>query len=83
MVMKWKRTEPKDPNDPASALMADTIEEAYQLYNWLFIFEADMVTHLHADCTVDMTAILERQEKAINKLKSMKHDYGSLQMRLQ
>lgn len=77
MVMKWKRTEPKDPNDPASTLMTNMIEEAYQLYDWLFGFEADMVTHLHADCTVDTTAILERQEKAINKLKSMKHDYGS------
>jgi hypothetical protein len=53
MIMKWKRTEPKDPNDPMSALMADTIEEAYQMYDWLFMFEAAMVTHLHADCTVE------------------------------
>jgi hypothetical protein len=56
MIMKWKRTEPKDP---MSAFMADTIEEAYQIYDWLFVFEAAMVTHLHADCTVDVTAILE------------------------
>jgi hypothetical protein len=83
MIMKWHRTEPKDPNDPASALMADTIEEAYQIYDWLFIFEAAMVTHLHADCTVDATAILERQEKAIQKLKTMKHESGSIQMWLQ
>jgi hypothetical protein len=83
MIMKWKRTDPKDPNDPMSALMADTIEEAYQMYDWLFIFEAAMVTHLHADCTVEATAILERQEKAIQKLKTMKHETGSLQMWLQ
>jgi hypothetical protein len=42
-----------------------------------------MVTHLHADCTVDATTILERQEKAINKLKNLKHEHGSLQMWLQ
>jgi hypothetical protein len=47
--MKWKWTEPKDPNDPTSMLMADTIIEAYHMYDWLFVFEATMVTHLHAD----------------------------------
>jgi hypothetical protein len=83
MIMKWKQTEPKDPNDPMSAFMADTNEEAYQIYDWLFVFEATMVTHLHADCTVDVTAILERQEKAIQKLKTMKHEMGSLQAWLQ
>jgi hypothetical protein len=46
MIMKWKRTEPTDPNNPASAITADTIDEAYQKYVWLFIFEAVMVTHL-------------------------------------
>jgi hypothetical protein len=74
MIMKWKRTEAKDPNDPLSALMANTIEEAYQIYDWLFVFEAAMVTHLHADCTVDATAILELQDMAINKLKVLKHE---------
>ena len=83
MVMKWSRTEAKDPKDPESALKADTIEEAYEKYDWLFIFEAAMVTHLHADCTVDETTILERQEKAINKLKNLKHEQGSIQVWLQ
>jgi hypothetical protein len=83
MVMKWSRTEPKDPSDPESAMMADNIDEAYQIYDWLFVFEAAMVTHLHADCTVDATTILERQEKAINKLKNLKHEHGSLQLWLQ
>jgi hypothetical protein len=83
MVITWKRTEPKDPDNPMSALMVDKIEEAYQMYDWLFVFEVAVVTHLHADCTMDATALLERQEKAIKKLKSTKHESGSLQMWLQ
>jgi hypothetical protein len=83
MVMKWARTETKDPTDPESALKADMIEEAYEKYDWLFIFEAPMVTHVHADCTVDEATILERQEKAINKLQSLKHEQGSIQVWLQ
>jgi len=83
MVMKWVRSEKKDPADPESALKADTIDEAYEKYDWLFIFEAAMVTHMHADCTVDETTILERQEKAITKLKNMKHEQGSIQVWLQ
>jgi hypothetical protein len=42
-----------------------------------------MVAHLHADCTVDATAVLERQEMALNKLKNLKHESGSLQSWLQ
>jgi hypothetical protein len=80
MIMKLGRAEHIDPNDPASVTMADTINEVYQKYDWLFVFEAVMVTHLHADCTVDATAILERQEKAIQELKTMKQEMGSLQM---
>jgi hypothetical protein len=83
MVMKWQRTDTKDPYDPESALKANNINEAYQKYDWLFVFEAAMVTHLHADCTVDTTAVLERQEMALNKLKSLKHESGSLQSWLQ
>lgn len=62
MVQNWKRTEPKDPANPLSTLVADNIEEAYQKYDWVFVFEAAMVTHLHADSSVDGTAILERQQ---------------------
>jgi hypothetical protein len=42
MIMKWQRVEAKDPNDPESILKADNIEEAYQIYDWLFVFEAAM-----------------------------------------
>jgi hypothetical protein len=66
-----------------SALKADNIEEAYEKYDWLFVFEAAMVTHMHADCNVDKTTILERQEKTINELKNMKHEQGSIQVWLQ
>jgi hypothetical protein len=83
MVQNWKRMEAKDPYDPQSVLMADNMEEAYQKYDWLFVFEAAMVTHLHADSSVDGTAILERQELAQEKLKSTKHEGGSLQAWLQ
>jgi hypothetical protein len=68
MEMKWQQTEPTDPNDPMSALMADTIEEAYQIYDWLFVFEATMVTHLHADCRYSRcNGIFGTSKKAINK----------------
>ncbi len=81
--MKWQRVEAKDPNDPESILKADNIEEAYQIYDWLFVFEAAMVTHLHADCTINATAVLEHQLMALNKLKNLKHESGSLQSWLQ
>ncbi len=74
MVMKWVRNETKDLTDPESILKANNIDEAYEKYDWLFIFEA--ATHLHADCTVDDTTILECQEKAISKLKNMKHAWS-------
>ena len=61
-LMKWARTETKDTTNPESALKANTIEEAYEKYDWLFIFEAAMVLHLHADFTVDEANILECQE---------------------
>ncbi len=48
--------------------MADTIDKTYEKYDWLFLFEADTVTHLHGDCTVYTTTVLERQERAVKKL---------------
>ena len=42
-----------------------------------------MVTHLHADCTVDETTILEHQEKAVAKLKNTKHEQASIQVWIQ
>lgn len=80
IIMKLTRIEPKGPTEPASALMVDTIEV---VYDWLFVFEAAMATHWHADCTVNATAILERQEKAVNELKTTKQESGLLQMWLQ
>ena len=59
MLMNWVHNEMKDLTNPESMLKADNIDEAYEKYDWLFIFEAAMVTHLHADYTVDDTTILE------------------------
>ena len=73
----------KDPADRVSALKVEKFKEAYEKYDWLFIFEAAMVTHLHADCTVDETIILEHQKKAITKIKNLKHEQGSIQVWLQ
>ena len=42
-----------------------------------------MVNHLHADSLVDGTAILERQELAEEKLKTLNHEGGSLQTWMQ
>ncbi len=64
-------------------LKADEVEEAYEKYDWLFIFEVAMVTHMHANCMVDQTTILKCQKKAITKLKNLKHELGSIQVWLQ
>ncbi len=83
MVMKWVQNEEKDPSNPKNVLKAGTIEEAYQKYDWLFILRVATVTHLYADCTINEMTILEQQEKAITKLKNMKHEQGSIQVWLQ
>lgn len=63
---------------PENTLMADIIDEAYEIYDWIFIFEA-----LHASFTADDTTMLDHQEKGLNKLKSLKHEQGSVQVWLQ
>ena len=55
------------------------MEAAYGLQDWLFMFEAAMVTHLQVDVAVDETSVLQRQEKQLEKLKATKHDFGSLE----
>jgi hypothetical protein len=49
------------------------MKEAYNKYDWLFIMEAAMVTHLNVDAAVDHKSVLELQEVATNKLKALKH----------
>jgi hypothetical protein len=61
-ILQWKRTEKKYPNDPQSPLTADYMEQAYELQDWLLVFEIAMVTPLHVDQAVDETAMLQRQE---------------------
>ena len=78
-VIAWKRANPTDPADPQKGLIADDMEEAYEKQDWLFVFEAAMATHLQVDAAVDDTAVLQRQEKQLEKLKATKHEYGSLE----
>ena len=78
-VITWKRASPTDPADPQKGLIADDMEEAYEKQDWLFVFEAAMATHLQVDAGVDETAVLQRQEKQLEKLKTTKHEFGSLE----
>ena len=57
-VLLWKHTTLTDPMDPLARLIADDMEAAYGLQDWLFLFEAAMVTHLQVDAAVDETAVL-------------------------
>jgi len=38
----------------------------------LFVLKVAILTHLHEDCAVYTTTIIERQEKAMKKLKKLK-----------
>jgi hypothetical protein len=38
-----------------------------------------MVAHLQVDAAIDETAVLQRQEKQLEKLKTMKHEFGMLE----
>jgi outer membrane receptor for ferrienterochelin and colicin len=78
-MLQWKRTEEKDHNDPQSQLTAGYMEQAYELQDWLLVFEIAMVTHLHVDQAVDETAMLQRQEMQLEKLKKLRHESGSLE----
>ncbi len=60
-------------------MIADIVEEPYEIQDWPFVFEAEMATHLQVDAAVDDTAELQRQEKQMEKLKNTKHEYGSLE----
>ncbi len=54
MVMHWQRMS-IDPNDPQKLMKAKDMTEAYAIYDWLFVFEVMMVTHLHADDKLNAT----------------------------
>jgi len=75
-IFQWKRTEKKYPNDPQYPLTADCMEQAYELQDWLLVFEIAMVTHLHVVQAVDETVMLQSQEMQFKKLK---HESGSLE----
>ena len=78
-IITWKRVHQTDPTDPLKGLIADNMEEAYDKQDWLFVFEAAMATHLQVDAAVDETAVLQRQERQLDKLKTTKHEFGLLE----
>jgi hypothetical protein len=71
-IITWKRVHPIGPTDPSKRLIADSMEEAYDKQDWLFAFEAAMAAHLQVDVAVDKTAILQRQERQLDKFKTTK-----------
>ena len=38
-IITWKRAHPIDPTDPSKGLIADSMEEAYDKQDWLFVFK--------------------------------------------
>ena len=53
-----------------------TLEEARERGDWLFIFEAARETHLMPGITDDPVLIYERQEQEKEVLSRLKHTYG-------
>ena len=75
-IITWKRVHQIDPTDPLKGLIADNMEEAYDKQDWLFVFKAAMATHLQVDAAVDETAVLQRQERRLDKLKRRNTNSG-------
>jgi hypothetical protein len=59
--------------------MADDMEEAFDKQDWIFVFKVAIATHLQLDAAVDETAVLQRQEKQLERLKAIKHDFRLLE----
>jgi hypothetical protein len=77
-VKTWIRKDLNNPNfDPS--MMANNLEDAYKMQDWMFIFEAAMATHLQVIGDVDDCTLLRRQELQIEILKKLKHESGSLE----
>jgi hypothetical protein len=55
------------------------MEQAYELQDWLLVFAIAMVTHLYVDQAVEDTAMLQRKDIQLEKLKKLKHESGSLE----
>jgi hypothetical protein len=72
-VKTWIRKDVSSPNYDASR-MANNLEDAYKMQDWMFIFEAVMATHLQVVGDVDDCMLLQRQELQIEILKKLKHE---------
>ena len=56
--------------------LATTLDEAREIGDWLFIFEAAHDTHLFQGAEEDKVLLFERQEQAKDDLSKFKHDSG-------
>ncbi len=56
-VKTWIRKDTSSPNYDANT-MANNLDDAYQMQDWLFIFEVAMATHLQVVSDVDDCTLL-------------------------
>jgi hypothetical protein len=77
-VKTWIRKDLNNPNYNPS-MMANNLEDAYKMQDWMFIFEAAMAMHLQVIGDVDDCTLLWRQELQIEIFKKLKHEAGSLE----
>jgi hypothetical protein len=77
-VKTWIRKDFTTPGYDRS-LMATNLEQAYEIQDWMFIFEAATATHLQVIGDIDDCTLLRRQELQIEILKKLRHDVGTLE----
>ena len=65
------------------AMIADTLDQAYEKGDWLFLFEAVQKTHLVRPLPKEDTAVRARQNLMVENLKKIKHTSGSFERWLQ
>ena len=63
--------------------IANSMSQAREIGDWLFVFEAIQRTHLVMPMPKDDTAIEERRETLITKLKNVKHESGRFETFIQ
>ena len=79
-IEQWTR----DPDEEINLVggeqrgwIADNIDEAHEIGDWLFIFEAVSKTHLMKPLPKEDTAIQQRRDTYIDNLKKIKHETGT------
>jgi hypothetical protein len=77
-VKTWIRKDFTTPGYDRN-LMATNLEQAYEIQDWMFIFEAATATHLQVIGDVDDCTLPRRQELLIEIVKKLRHDAGTLE----